>query len=123
MVQATMLSMAITHQQFWRYVLFWLMLERIIGAIIQGRGLIEHHGLWHREAAPLLTQLYASRTVQASDWLSALMGGLPHHGAHHAFPWIPSRRLPKASQRIAEVLARHGAPPATCCSQLRRGAG
>ncbi|MEB3208190.1 MAG: hypothetical protein VKK63_04665, partial [Synechococcus sp.] len=31
--------------------------------------------------------------------------------AHHAFPAIPSERLPLATRRIAMVLERHGAPP------------
>jgi fatty acid desaturase len=38
------------------------------------------------------------------------MGGLPHHGAHHAFPSIPSSRLPQATARIALVLAAHQLP-------------
>jgi fatty acid desaturase len=59
----------------------------------------------------VLTQLYATRNVTAHAWLNALMGGLPHHSAHHAFPWIPSQRLPEASHRIAAVLDRHGCPP------------
>jgi fatty acid desaturase len=94
-----------------RYLLFWLLLERVIGAIVQCRGLIEHHGLWHRRDSHLLTQLYGSRSVSSSGLLNVLMGGLPHHAAHHAFPWIPAGQLPLASQRIEAVLARHGLPP------------
>ena len=108
---SVVISVAAVHGQFWRYVLLWLVLERVIGAILQFRGLVEHHGLWHSEGPPLLTQLYSTRTVNAGVLLNALMGGLPHHCAHHAFPWIPSSRLPVATQRINAVLERHGAQP------------
>jgi fatty acid desaturase len=110
-LQASMLVVAIAHGALWRYLLFWLVLERVIGAIVQLRGLVEHHGLWQRHATHRQTQLYASRDVSCSGWFNALMGGLPHHSAHHAFPWLCSARLPAASARIAAVLARHGAPP------------
>lgn len=85
-----------------------LLLERVIGLIVQFRGLVEHHGLWQPRGSHLLTQLSSTRNVNAASWLNALMGGLPHHSAHHAFPWIPSARLPLASRRIAAVLQRHG---------------
>lgn len=111
LVQAALLAMASAHGVLVRYLLFWLVLERVIGAIVQARGLVEHHGLWRHQSSPLLSQLYGSRTVRAGAWLNALMGGLPHHSAHHAFPAIPSSRLPLASARVAAVLVAHGQPP------------
>ena len=110
-LHTAMLLIALTQGELWRYLLFWLLLERVIGAIVQFRGLVEHHLLWRSREAQLLTQLYATRTINAGRWLNSLMGGLPHHGAHHAFPSIPSERLPLATRRIALVLERHGAPP------------
>ena len=110
LLQSAMLVLALSQGVLCRYLLFWLLLERVIGAIVQFRGLVEHHGLWQAQSSHLFTQLYATRSIQAGPWLNALMGGLPHHSAHHAFPWIPSARLPEASQRIASVLQRHGAP-------------
>ena len=110
-IQGLMLTLAMAKGVFWRYLLFWLVLERVIGAIIQFRGLVEHQGLWVRESTHLLTQIYGSRDVQAGTWLNSLMGGLPHHSAHHAFPWIPSPRLPVASERIAAVLCSYGQRP------------
>ena len=59
---------------------------------------------------PRLVQLYATRNVAVSPVLNALMGGLPHHSAHHAFPWIAAARLPRASDRIEAVLGLHGWP-------------
>jgi fatty acid desaturase len=118
-MHTAMLLIALAHGQFWRYLLFWLLLERVIGAIVQFRGMVEHHGLWRSRDTHLLTQLYATRNIQAGRWLNALMGGLPHHGAHHAFPWIPSERLPLASRRIDAVLQRHGAPALPSLSSYR----
>jgi fatty acid desaturase len=48
--------------------------------------------------------------VGAAAWLNLLMGGLPHHAAHHAFPAIPLYQLPLASQRIEAVLNEAGQP-------------
>lgn len=111
LLHAMFLLVALSQGVLGRYLLFWLLLERVIGAIVQFRGLVEHHGLWGAQPSHLLTQLYGSRNVRAAGWLNALMGGLPHHSAHHAFPGIPSARLPLASLRIAAVLERHGVAP------------
>jgi fatty acid desaturase len=110
-VHTAMLSIAVVHGEIWRYLLFWLVLERVIGGIVQLRGLVEHHGLWQQHNTNLQTQLYSSRNIRCSAWFNALMGGLPHHSAHHAFPWLCSARLPEGSARIAAVLARHGVAP------------
>ena len=110
-VHAAMLTLALAAGVVGRYLLFWLVLERTIGAIVQTRGLIEHHGLWRTGPSGLLTQLYASATVTAPGWLNIALGGLPHHAAHHAFPSIPFQRLPLATERISEVLASHQQPP------------
>lgn len=110
MVQALLIILALGHGAVVRYLLCWFVLERVIGVIMQFRGLVEHHGLWQCHPDPLITQLYASRSVDVPPWLNALLGGLPHHSAHHAFPWISSGRLPVASQRISRVLASHRAP-------------
>lgn len=119
-VHTAMLLIALTQGELWRYLLFWLVLERVIGAIVQFRGMVEHHLLWRSREAHLLTQLYATRTITAGNWLNALMGGLPHHGAHHAFPSIPSERLPLATRRIALVLERHGAAPLPTLASYRQ---
>lgn len=109
-VHSTMLAIALAAGVLWRYLLFWLVLERSIGAIVQTRGLIEHHGLWRSNPGSLLTQLYASATVRSPAWLNVALGGLPHHAAHHAFPSIPFQRLPLATARIAAVLEAHQQP-------------
>ncbi|MCT0232928.1 fatty acid desaturase [Synechococcus sp. CS-1327] len=111
LAQLAMLGVAIAHGVVLRYVLFWLVVERIIGAIVQTRGLIEHHGLWNPSPGHRLTQLRSSRSVGAGIWLNACLGGLPNHAAHHAFPAIPFQQLPEASVRLMAVLELHGLEP------------
>ncbi len=110
LVQTALLALAHSQGVLGRYLLFWLVLERTIGAIVQSRGVIEHHGLWRSGDNHLLTQLYATRTVGAAAWLNLLMGGLPNHAAHHAFPAIPFQHLPLATERIEAVLNGAGRP-------------
>jgi fatty acid desaturase len=113
-----MLALAISQGVVLRYLLFWIIFERVIGVVVQYRGLVEHHGLWEKAqdvgGASLLPQrirqLATSRDVDCGPWLNALMGGLPHHSAHHAFPAVPSTRLPEASTRINALLRAHNWP-------------
>ncbi|MEB3333452.1 MAG: fatty acid desaturase [Cyanobacteriota bacterium] len=125
LVHGTLLLLAIWQGEVVRYLLFWFVLERVIGAIVQYRGLVEHHGLWGGAESlaagavlpQRLRQLATCRDVVSGPWRNALMGGLPHHSAHHAFPALPSARLPLASQRLNTVLlAQHWPLP----SQLGR---
>jgi fatty acid desaturase len=115
-----MLALAFSQGVMLRYLLFWIILERVIGVVVQYRGLVEHHGLWEKaqEAGGVsilpqrLRQLATSRDVATGPWLNAWMGGLPHHSAHHAFPAVPSARLPEASARIIALLrSEHWALP------------
>lgn len=114
-----LLALACAQGLLLRHALFWLLLERVIGAIVQCRGLIEHHGLWRARGSHLLTQLYGSRSVRSSPLVNALMGGLPHHAAHHAFPMLPTAQLPLATRRIEAVLARHDLPPLPMAGSYR----
>ncbi|NJM99941.1 MAG: fatty acid desaturase [Phormidesmis sp. RL_2_1] len=95
----------------WQYLLFWIVLERGIGIIVQTRDHLEHYGLWQQTTSYQITQLYACRNLTTPQWVNWLMGGLPYHSVHHAFPKIAYRRLPEAFQRIQAVLFRHQLPP------------
>jgi fatty acid desaturase len=110
-VQACIITVVILSQaSVWRYLLFWLCLERVIGAIAQTRAHLEHYGLWHQVGGHQLTQLYSSRNLQASTWFGWLMGGLNYHAVHHAFPRIPFDQLPEAHGRLQAMLDEHGMP-------------
>jgi len=94
----------------WRYLLFLLILERGIGVVMQTRDHLEHFNLWQQHGNYQMTQLYACRNIKTQPWVNWLMGGLPYHAVHHAFPHIPSYQLPTAFQRIQAVLAHHHLP-------------
>lgn len=110
LVQASLLTAVVLSHSAVRYLLFWLCLERVVGAVGQTRAHLEHYGLWHQVGGHQLTQLYASRNVQTSAWLGWLMGGLNYHAVHHAFPGIPFNQLPEAHKRIQAVLTEHDLP-------------
>jgi fatty acid desaturase len=94
-----------------RYLLFWLILERSIGAVAQMRDRLEHYGLWGQNNGYQLTQLYACRNLDTNPAVGWLMGGLDYHAVHHAFPDIPFNQLPVAFDRLQAVLQRHDLPP------------
>ncbi|MGL5192521.1 MAG: fatty acid desaturase family protein, partial [Chroococcales cyanobacterium] len=93
------------------YLLLWLILERAIGLVMQTRDHLEHYGLWGQSTTPLLTQLYAGRNIATHPLIGWLMGGLPYHAIHHAFPGIPFYHLSEAGDRIQTVLKDHDLPP------------
>jgi fatty acid desaturase len=94
-----------------RYGVMLLLLERVMSLVIQGRDYLEHYGCWGKQDSHLLTQLYGTRNVKTHGIVNWLMGGLPHHGIHHAFPAIPFDQLPTAQERIAEILGDRNYPP------------
>ena len=93
-----------------RYLLFWLILERTVGIIVQARDRLEHYGMWGQTGGYQLTQLYSCRNLETDPLVGWLMGGLNYHAVHHAFPDIPFNRLPAAFDRIQAVLQRHNLP-------------
>ena len=104
----------------WQYLLFLVIIERGVGIILQTRDHLEHYGLWrgnllHGEGQQSvnyqLTQLYACRNIKTYSWVNWLMGGLPYHSIHHAFPYIPNEQLPDAFERIQAVLQKNQLPP------------
>ena len=111
-IQAVIIvCLCLSQVSLWKYLLFLLIVERGVGIIMQTRDHLEHYGLWHRANGFQLTQLYACRNQETFGWVNWLMGGLPYHAVHHAFPEVPSYHLPEAFTRIQSVLQRYGLPP------------
>ncbi len=110
LIQSSLLAFLSYQGEVRRYLLFWLILERTAGAIVQARDHLEHYGTWGKTGGYHLTQLYACRNLKTYPWVGWLMGGLNYHAVHHAFPDIPFNRLPEAFQRIQIVLQRRGLP-------------
>lgn len=113
LVQGILVALAVWHHRLLDYVLFWIVLERTIGLIVQVRDHIEHYGLWGKSTAHQLTQLYASRNLKTPAFVTWLMGGLNYHAIHHAFPQIPFDQLPEAFDRIQTILQRYQLPELT----------
>ncbi|MBD3883724.1 fatty acid desaturase [Phormidium tenue FACHB-886] len=111
--QIGLLSLALFNNRLGDYLLFWLLLERIIGLVVQARGHLEHYGLWGSIHSHQLTQFYACRNLKVSPVVAWLMGGLNNHSAHHAFPHIPFNQLPEATKRIQAVLKQYDLPELT----------
>lgn len=111
LMQSLLLTLALLHGRAMQYVVFWFILERVIGIVMQTRDHLEHYALWGKTVGHQVTQLYASRNLHALQLTGWLMGGLNHHAVHHAFPEIPFNALPEAFQRIQAVLKQHGLPP------------
>lgn len=112
-IHSSLLTLALWQGQLLRYVIFWIILERVIGLVVQTRDHLEHYGLWHQSAGYHLTQLYAGRNLKTNRLIAWLMGGLPYHAVHHAFPTIPFNRLAEAFERLEMVLEHHHLPPMT----------
>jgi fatty acid desaturase len=111
-VQTLLLSLAIWQGVLLEYLLSWIVVERLSGGFLQLRGLVEHWGLEHPpQRNQLLVQLYGSRTIKVTPALNWLMGGLPHHSAHHAYPSVPSDQLPLLTKQIEQTLKTHEYPP------------
>lgn len=113
LVQVSCFTWAILSNHLWRYLLFWLILERVIGIVVQARDHLEHYGMWSRAEGHQLTQLYSSRNLTVYPIVAWFVGGLNYHSIHHAFPSVPFDQLPKAFCRIQTVLEQHHLPPMT----------
>lgn len=110
-VQTCMFAWAISQGEVIKLILMLVVVERLVGGLMQVRGMIEHHRLWHASTTYELTQLYTSRNIAAGPLVNVLMGGLPHHSLHHAYPSIPYDRLPEATAIAEKTLLSHGKPP------------
>ena len=109
-VQGILLAVALFYGVLLHYLLFWLVLERVIGVVAQTRDHLEHYALWGKSSNHQLTQLYACRNLKTWPIVGWLMGGLDYHAVHHAFPDIPFNQLPQAFERIQAVLQQHHLP-------------
>ncbi len=110
LIHGSLLAVAIAYDVLPRYLLFWLVLERAIGIVVQTRAHLEHYGMWGSTDNYQLTQLYACRNLHVNAFTHWLMGGLNYHAVHHAFSGIPFNQLPEAFRRVQEVLQQHGMP-------------
>ncbi|MFW6359970.1 MAG: fatty acid desaturase family protein [Chroococcales cyanobacterium] len=112
-VHSLMLAIAFTSGKLLHYLLFWFLLERAVGIVVQTRDSLEHYGLWGKQYNHQLTQLYTARNLKTYPVVGWLMGGLNYHSVHHAFPGIPFNQLAEAYERIEFVLQGYDLPSMT----------
>ncbi|MEB3203144.1 MAG: fatty acid desaturase [Candidatus Sericytochromatia bacterium] len=86
----------------------WLVLERVVGAIMQFRGQIEHDGLWGAGPTFFDTQWAGCRNVATHPLLARYFNYLNYHSVHHAFAFVPWYALEEGHRRIAARLAEAG---------------
>jgi fatty acid desaturase len=106
---AVIYTVAASHGAAVRWFLFWVIAERMGGAVLQWRAHVEHYGLWGKGRHYFETQAYACRNVTTSRFVSWYMNGLNFHSAHHMFPRIPFYHLREAHRRLGDLARDHGA--------------
>ena len=102
-----------------RYLLFFFIVERIVGMVQQFRSQIEHYGLWKEGDSPLEVQLFNSRNIETSPWVSYYFNHLNFHSVHHGFPRIPFYALKTAHQKLSQYFESHGKELPSSRSYLR----
>ena len=101
-------SIAYTQGATLRWFLFWLILERCTGAVMQWRSHIEHYGLWGKGRHYFETQAYSCRNIATNGFTSWFFNRLNFHSVHHAFPRVPFYLLETAHRRFMELYGADG---------------
>jgi fatty acid desaturase len=103
----------------WKYALYLLLVERVLGFAMQLRLHIEHYGLWGDRSAIIETRLYNCRNIRTNAIGEWFYNGLNYHSVHHAFPAIPYYHLRQAHEKLSPLCAAGGKPLPTEHGYLR----
>lgn len=93
----------------WKYGIYLLIVERLLGFAMQLRLHIEHYGLWGDRGNIVETRLYNCRNIMTNRLGEWFYNGLNYHSVHHAFPSIPFYHLKLAHSRLAGLCEAGGA--------------
>lgn len=93
-------GIALSNGTGFKYFLFWFILERISGGILQWRAHIEHYGLWGKGNHFFETQILNCRNITTRPFISWYFNHLNFHSVHHAFPRVPFYHLKEAHERF-----------------------
>lgn len=84
----------------WRYAVYLMVVERVIGFCQQLRLHVEHYGLFGTHGSLIETRLYNCRNIK-TNWIGRrFFNGLNFHSVHHAFPRVPFYHLAEAHARV-----------------------
>jgi fatty acid desaturase len=79
------------------FLLTYLIVERIVGGLLQMRAMSEHYGLWEgRHADETFRLAMSCRNIKASWFTRWLFNDLCFHSIHHVYPSIPWYKLGEA---------------------------
>lgn len=103
LINGMIYTVAIQHSLGLKYFLFWVILERTTGAIVQWRAHIEHYGLWGKSHHFFETQVFNCRNLITNPLTSWYFNRLNYHSVHHAFPRVPFYNLKAAHERFVRL--------------------
>jgi fatty acid desaturase len=92
----------------WKYLAFYLILERVVGFVMQFRLHIEHYGLWGKGPTFYQAQILNCRNFTTNKFMAWYYNGLCYHTVHHAFPGIPFYHLKNAHLAMDGVYGKYG---------------
>lgn len=83
------------------YLISFIIVERIGGALMQLRALSEHYGLWDMRTAEMSArQALSARNIKSGWFFRWLFNDLCFHSIHHVYPSIPWYKLGEAHLTI-----------------------
>lgn len=91
-----------------KYFAFYLILERVVGFVMQFRLHIEHYGLWGKAPTFYQAQIVNCRNFTTNRFMAWYYNGLCFHTVHHAFPTIPFYQLENAHRAMDVVYGKYG---------------
>ena len=109
--------MAVAHHfgVLWKFLVLYLILERVTGAVMQVRNCVEHYGLWGKQENFFMTQLLNCRNLTVHPLVSWFFNGLNFHSVHHAYADIPFYNLEVAHNRVERLMREQSVPlPQSC---------
>ena len=101
---AVIYGTALAHGVAMKYFVYWIILERVAGGILQCRAHIEHYGLWGKGRHFFETQILNCRNIRTNFLAQWHFNYLNYHSVHHAFPRIPFYNLREAHLRVTQIL-------------------
>lgn len=104
-----------------RWVICFLIMERIVGAVHQFRSHVEHFGLSLSANNNFESQIINSRNIETNGLGALYFNHLNYHSIHHAFPSIPFFNIPEAHKRLMKLAQESHLPITLENSYLKTG--
>ena len=86
-----------------KWLVFYLLIERVAGGLLTFRAFVEHYGLWGKRHHYFQSQISNCRNIKGNFFSRWLFNNLNYHSVHHSFAKVPFYHLPEAHRRLSEV--------------------